>query len=95
MWVRPVWELAEAQVAAGGRAWVSRWDHAPDLPPYDRLGPTHGADDASLWAHPPRFVERPLLAGPAGDMTDADLAVNRRTPRRGPRHGARLHPGDR
>ena len=75
MWVRPVWELAEAQVAAGGRAWVSRWDHAPDLPPYDRLGPTHGADNACLWAHPPRFVERPLLARPAGDMTDADRTV--------------------
>ncbi|WP_138759627.1 carboxylesterase family protein [Modestobacter altitudinis] len=75
MWVQPVWELAQAQVSAGGRAWVSRWDHSPGLPPYDRLGPTHGADNACLWAHPPRFVERPLLARPAADMTDADQAV--------------------
>ncbi|CCH88377.1 Carboxylesterase [Modestobacter italicus] len=75
MWVQPAWELALATSAAGGRAWLSRWDHAPDLPPYDRLGPTHGADNACLWAHPPFFVERPLLARPAGDMTDADLAV--------------------
>ena len=75
MWVRPAWELAEAQAAAGGRAWLSRFDHAPALPPFDRLGPTHGADNACLWARPPRFVERPLLDRPAADMTPADLAV--------------------
>jgi para-nitrobenzyl esterase len=75
MWVQPVVELAQAQVAAGGRAWVSRWDHAPGLPPFDVLGPTHGADNACLWAHPPRFVERPLLGRPGADMSDADQAV--------------------
>jgi para-nitrobenzyl esterase len=75
MWVRPIWDLAEAQAAAGGRAWVSRWDAAPGLPPYDALGPTHGADNACLWAHPPRFVERPLLGRPGGTMGPADLAV--------------------
>jgi para-nitrobenzyl esterase len=75
MWVRPAIELAEAQAAAGGRAWVSRFDHAPDLPPYDTLGPTHGADNACLWAAPPRFVERPLLARPGGPMSPADLAA--------------------
>jgi para-nitrobenzyl esterase len=75
MWVRPVWDLAEAQAAAGGRAWVSRWDHTPGLPPYDVLGPTHGADNACLWAHPPRFVERPLLDRPGGTMGPADLSV--------------------
>jgi para-nitrobenzyl esterase len=75
MWVQPAWELAQAQSAAGGRAWLSRWDHAPGLPPFDVLGPTHGADNACLWAHPPRFVERPLLARPAGDMIDADRAA--------------------
>ena len=75
MWVRPAVELAEAQAAAGGRAWLSRFDHAPGLPPYDALGPTHGADNACLWAAPPRFVERPLLARPGGPMSAADLAV--------------------
>ncbi|WP_158550693.1 carboxylesterase family protein [Geodermatophilus sp. TF02-6] len=75
MWVRPAWQLAEAQAAAGGRVWLSRFDHAPSLPPFDRLGPTHGADNACLWAHPPRFVERPLLARPAAGMDPADLAV--------------------
>ncbi|MGY1643478.1 carboxylesterase family protein [Geodermatophilus sp. SYSU D00703] len=75
MWVRPAWQLAEAQAAAGGRAWLSRFDRAPVLPPFDRLGPTHGADNACLWAHPPRFVERPLLRRPAADMGPADLAV--------------------
>ncbi|MGY1624522.1 carboxylesterase family protein [Geodermatophilus sp. SYSU D00965] len=75
MWVRPAVRLAQAQAAAGGRAWLSRFDAAPSLPPFDRLGPTHGADNACLWAHPPRFVERPLLARPAGDMSPADRAV--------------------
>ena len=75
MWVRPAWQLAEAQSAAGGRAWLSRWDHAPSLPPFDVLGPTHGADNACLWAHPPRFVERPLLGRPGGQMSAADRAV--------------------
>ena len=75
MWVRPVEQLAEAQAAAGGRAWLSRFDHAPALPPFDVLGPTHGADNACLWARPPHFVERPLLQRPGGPMTPADVAV--------------------
>jgi para-nitrobenzyl esterase len=75
MWVGPIRELAEAQAAAGGRAWLSRFDHAPALAPYDVLGPTHGADNACLWAHPPRFVERPLLSRPGGPMSEADVAV--------------------
>jgi para-nitrobenzyl esterase len=75
MWVRPVVELAEAQSAAGGRAWVSRFDHAPALAPFDVLGPTHGADNACLWAHPPRFVERPLLGRPGAAMSEEDLTV--------------------
>jgi para-nitrobenzyl esterase len=77
MWVQPVLALAEAQRAAGGRAWVSRWDHTPGLAPYDVLGPTHGADNACLWAHPPRFVERPLLGRAGGEMTPVDRAVTR------------------
>ena len=87
MWVRPAVELAEAQAAAGGRAWLSRFDHAPGLTPYDALGPTHGADNACLWAPPPRFVERPLLARPGGPMT--------RGRRRGDRRAARLGAGGR
>jgi para-nitrobenzyl esterase len=75
MWVRPVWELAEAQARAGGRAWLSRFDATPSLPPFDVLGPSHGADNACLWAHPPHFVERPILQRPGGAMTPADLAV--------------------
>jgi para-nitrobenzyl esterase len=75
MWVRPVWELADSQALAGGRAWLSRFDATPSLPPFDVLGPTHGADNACLWARPPRFVERPILQRPGGDMTAADLAV--------------------
>jgi para-nitrobenzyl esterase len=77
MWVRPVVELAEAQAAAGGRVWLSRWDHSPSLPPYDVLGPTHGADNACLWARPPRFLERPLLGRPGAEMTPADQEVTR------------------
>jgi para-nitrobenzyl esterase len=75
MWVRPAVELAQAQAAAGGRAWLSRFDHAPSLAPFDTLGPTHGADNACLWAHPPRFLERPLLQRPGGPMTRQDQAV--------------------
>jgi para-nitrobenzyl esterase len=75
MWVRPVWELADRQARAGGRVWLSRFDATPSLPPFDVLGPSHGADNACLWARPPRFVERPLLQRPGGDMTPADLAV--------------------
>jgi para-nitrobenzyl esterase len=77
MWVRPAEEMALAQHAAGGRAWLSRWDHAPSLAPFDVLGPTHGADNACLWAHPPRFVERPLLDRPGAEMAEADLSVTR------------------
>ena len=75
MWVRPAWALAEAQSAAGGRAWLSRWDATPGLPSFAPLGPSHGADNACLWAHPPAFVERPLLARPAAPMGPDDLAV--------------------
>jgi para-nitrobenzyl esterase len=37
MWVRPVVGLAEAHSAAGGRAWLSRWDHAPGLAVFDAV----------------------------------------------------------
>ena len=67
--------VAEAQVSAGGRVWLSRFDHAPSLPPFDVVGPSHGADNACLWARPPRFVERLLIQRPGADMTAVDLAV--------------------
>jgi para-nitrobenzyl esterase len=75
MWVRPVRELADGQARAGGRAWLSRFDATPSLPPFDVLGPSHGADNACLWARPPSFVERPILQRPGGPMSPADLAV--------------------
>src|SRR4029079_14837614 len=58
-----------------GRARLSRSDPGPALPPFDELGPTHGADNACVWAHPPWFVERPLLARRAAGMTATDLDV--------------------
>jgi para-nitrobenzyl esterase len=75
MWVRPARTLAEAHTRAGGRVWLSRFDHAPSLPPFDALGPSHGADNACLWAMPPQFIGRPLIQRPGGTMTAADLAV--------------------
>jgi para-nitrobenzyl esterase len=75
MWVEPVRAMAEAHARAGGSVWLSRFDHAPGLPPFDVLGPTHGADNACLWAHPPAFVERPLLNRPRAPMGTADLDV--------------------
>ncbi len=75
MWVRPVVRMAEDQAAAGGRVWLSRFDHTPGLPSFAGLGPSHGADNACLWARPPRFVARPLLDRPAADMGPDDLRV--------------------
>ena len=68
-------ELAEAQAAAGGRAWLSRFDHAPGLPPYDVARPDPRRGQRVPVGAPPRFVERPLLARPGGPMSPADLAV--------------------
>lgn len=68
-------DLAAARRAGGGSVWTTRFDHAPGLPPFDTLGPTHGADNACLWAHPPRFVERPLLGRPGAVMGPDDLAA--------------------
>lgn len=77
MWRHPAVELAEAQADAGGPVWMSRFDHTPSLPPFPRLGPSHGADNACLWAHVPAFVDRPLLGRPGGPMTDVDVEVTR------------------
>jgi para-nitrobenzyl esterase len=75
MWVRPARALAEAQVAAGGTVWLSRFDATPSLPPFPAFGPSHGADNACLWARPPHFLERPILQRPGGVMSPGDLAV--------------------
>jgi para-nitrobenzyl esterase len=74
MWWLPALRLAEAQHTAGGQVWFSRFDHTPGLPPYDRLGPTHGADNRCLWGGPPAFNNLPGLP-PAPPMGPADLAV--------------------
>ncbi|MGJ4944784.1 carboxylesterase/lipase family protein [Bradyrhizobium sp. HKCCYLS1011] len=75
MWHRPMGELAELHHEAGGRVWLSRFDHRPALAPFLSQGPTHGADNACLWAHLPDFVDRPVLQRPGGPMTLADIEV--------------------
>jgi para-nitrobenzyl esterase len=75
MWHRPLAGLACSQASAGGRVWLSRFDHRPNLMPFTTLGPTHGADNACLWAHIPAFVARPVLGRQGGPMTLADIEV--------------------
>lgn len=67
--------MRDLAAAHPGPTWTARFDHAPAVPPFDALGPTHGADNACLWTHPPRFVERPLLGRPGAAMSAADRAV--------------------
>jgi para-nitrobenzyl esterase len=74
-WHRPLADLARRQVAAGGPVWLSRFDYRPALEPFLSQGPTHGADNACLWAHPPNFIERPILGRKGGSMTPADIEV--------------------
>lgn len=75
MWHHPMRELAALHSAAGGEAWLSRFDHAPALMPFAAQGPTHGADNACLWAHIPAFVDRPVLKRAGGPMTPDDIEV--------------------
>jgi para-nitrobenzyl esterase len=75
MWHRPMTELARLQSDAGGLVWLSRFDHRPQLEPFLSQGPTHGADNACLWAHQPEFVERPVLGRAGGPMAAGDIAV--------------------
>ncbi len=75
MWHRPLEELAQLQADAGGSVWLSRFDHAPQLAPFSAQGPTHGADNACLWAHLPAFLDRPVLKRAGGPMTLADIEV--------------------
>ncbi len=74
-WHRPMADLARLHAAAGGAVWLSRFDHRPALEPFLSQGPTHGADNACLWAHLPNFVDRPILKREGGPMTPADIDV--------------------
>ncbi|UPK37379.1 carboxylesterase family protein [Bradyrhizobium sp. 186] len=74
-WHRPMADLARHHVAAGGAVWLSRFDHRPALEPFLSQGPTHGADNACLWAHLPDFIDRPILRRKGGPMTPADIDV--------------------
>jgi para-nitrobenzyl esterase len=74
-WHRPAADLARRQAAAGGAVWLSRFDHRPALEPFLSQGPTHGADNACLWAHLPNFVDRPILCRMGGPMTLTDIEV--------------------
>jgi para-nitrobenzyl esterase len=78
LWHRPLADLAGSQAAAGGKVWLSRFDHRPQLEPFLSQGPTHGADNACLWAHPPNFMDRPILRRNGGPMTQADIEVAER-----------------
>jgi para-nitrobenzyl esterase len=74
-WHRPMADLARLHAAAGGAVWLSRFDHRPALEPFLSQGPTHGADNACLWAHLPDFIDRPILKRKGGPMTPADIDV--------------------
>ncbi|MCG2673276.1 carboxylesterase/lipase family protein [Bradyrhizobium sp. GCM10023182] len=74
-WHRPMADLARSHAAAGGMVWLSRFDHRPALEPFLSQGPTHGADNACLWAHLPEFIDRPILKRKGGSMTPADIDV--------------------
>ncbi|PDT89778.1 carboxylesterase [Bradyrhizobium sp. Y36] len=74
-WHRPMADLARLHAGAGGAVWLSRFDHRPSLEPFLSQGPTHGADNACLWAHLPDFIDRPILRRKGGPMTLGDVEV--------------------
>jgi len=74
-WHRPTADLARHHAAAGGAVWLSRFDHRPALEPFLSQGPTHGADNACLWAHLPDFIDRPILRRKGGPMSPDDIDV--------------------
>ena len=57
----PAVRLAEEQGTGGGRAWLMRYDHTPGTAPFDRLGPTHGAELPCLWGDIPWFSALPAI----------------------------------
>ncbi|MGY8677678.1 carboxylesterase family protein [Bradyrhizobium sp. UFLA05-153] len=74
-WHRPLAAIARHQSAAGGAVWLNRFDHRPALEPFLSQGPTHGADNACVWAHLPYFIHRPILRRKGGPMTPGDIEV--------------------
>ncbi|MFI5804845.1 carboxylesterase/lipase family protein [Streptomyces sp. NPDC051561] len=79
MFVMPSVRLAEAQVRAGGRAWMHRFDHQPPMEPYHVLGPTHAADIPCLWSREPSFDLCALSGEPADGflpMSEDDKAAS-------------------
>ncbi|MGW7418249.1 carboxylesterase/lipase family protein [Streptomyces sp. NPDC054863] len=79
MFTMPSVRIAEAQVRAGGRVWMHRFDHRPPMAPYDLLGPTHAADVPCLWSREPSFDLASLSGRPADgfmDMSEADRAAS-------------------
>ncbi|MFJ2742510.1 carboxylesterase/lipase family protein [Streptomyces sp. NPDC087440] len=79
MFAMPSVRVAEAQVRAGGAAWMHRFDHQPPMEPYNLLGPTHAADIPCLWSREPSFDLCSLSGEPADgfmDMSEADKAAS-------------------
>jgi para-nitrobenzyl esterase len=72
----PAIRLAEMWRRGGGQVWLMRFDHTPAIDPYQRLGPTHGADVACLWSEVGMFQRSAALGGPTpAPMTPADRSV--------------------
>lgn len=72
----PAVRLAEEQGAGGGQAWLMRYDHTPGTAPFDRLGPTHGAELPCLWGDIPWFSALPAIPETTrAPMTDDDRTV--------------------
>lgn len=73
----PARRLAEAQLQAGGRCWVARFDRPPLTAPWPKFGPVHTCDLFYLWTPlgPPQA--EPVSIGPGDGMVEADrdLAV--------------------
>jgi para-nitrobenzyl esterase len=79
MFVMPSVRVAEAQVRAGGRVWMHRFDHQPPMEPYNLLGPTHAADIPCLWSREPSFDLCSLSGEPADgfmEMGETDKAAS-------------------
>jgi para-nitrobenzyl esterase len=72
----PAIRLAELWRHGGGHVWLMRFDHGPAIDPYQRLGPTHGADVACLWSEVGVFQRSAAVGGPTpAPMPPADRAV--------------------
>jgi para-nitrobenzyl esterase len=73
----PARRLAEAQLQAGGRSWVARFDRAPVTPPWEKFGPVHTCDLFYLWT-PLSPPVRPITdIGAGSGMLAEDRALSR------------------